>query len=236
MSRISRLICGASRKRYWDTSHRRGVNPLRTDFHRPGTPGLESAARVHRAVCDGARCGRRTPTITSLPVGHFLTVGRRCERCRGPRWRYPRRAWPLVRCVGDCVAAAVACTVFWCAGRRRWGCCRRQTVLASVLAAVTALAALSAPLHVPGAGGNRSDRDCRGPRWQGLVVSVRRRVAATSRVRKDRDHPAGGRIEEAFTITHSSGLPAPRQLRCRLHPLNRHSHHLDQLAESRQLH
>jgi len=162
MSRISRLICDASRKRYWDTSHRRGVNPLRTDFHTPGTPGLESAARVHRAVCDVARCGRRTPTITSLPVGHFLTVGRRCERCRGPRWRYPRRAWPLVRCVGDCVAAAVACTVFWCAGRRRWGCCRRQTVLASVLAAVTALAALSAPLHVPGAGGYRSDRDCRG--------------------------------------------------------------------------
>ena len=35
-------------------------------------------------------------------------------------------------------------------------------MLASVLAAVTALAALSAPLHVPGAGGNRSDRDCRG--------------------------------------------------------------------------
>jgi hypothetical protein len=133
-----------------------------TDFHTPGTADLESAARVHRAVCDGARCGRRTPTITSLLVGHFLTVGRRCERCRGPRWRYPRRAWPLVRCVGDCVAAAVACTDFWCAGRRRWGCCRRQTVLASVLAAVTALAALSAPLHVPGAGGYRSDRDCRG--------------------------------------------------------------------------
>jgi hypothetical protein len=31
-------------------------------------------------------------------------------------------------------------------------------------------------------------------------------------------------------------VSSPRQLRCRLHPLNRHSHHLDQLAESRQLH
>jgi hypothetical protein len=63
-------------------------------------------------------------------------------------------------------------------GRLRGRCCglygflvRRSATLGVLQAAdragqcsgrVTALAALSAPLHVPGAGGNRSDRDCRG--------------------------------------------------------------------------
>jgi hypothetical protein len=162
MSRISRLICDASRKRYWGTSHRRGVNPLRRISTRRAPPiwRARHAFIVPFVMAPGAGGGPQQ----SLP--YWLATSLRSAAAASgvvvQGGRYPRRAWPLVRCVGDCVAAAVACTVFWCAGRRRWGCCRRQTVLASVLAAVTALAALSAPLHVPGAGGYRSDRDCRG--------------------------------------------------------------------------